>query len=141
MHVDLWTDGGVRTGGVKGPTQGRTGRGGIGFVIKDDEGALLRKGGMEIGDDVTVNECEFSGVICGLYNAHTLGATRVTLHTDSQLVAMQLKGVWRCTKVHLQEYLTEAKKEMARFEEVEVVWVPREQNQHADLMTREVLGE
>lgn len=140
MHVNVWTDGGVRTGGVKGPTQGQSGRGGVGFVIKNDEGALLRKGGMEIGDDVTVNECEFSGVIYGLFNAHTLGATRVTLRTDSQLVAMQLLGKWKCKKAHLQEYLAEAKKEMARFERVEIVWVPREQNQHADQITREALG-
>lgn len=140
MHVDLWTDGGVRTGGVNGPTQGKSGRGAIGFVIRDDEGNVLDKRGVYIGDEVTVNECEYTGVALGLFMARELGATHVTLYTDSQLVAMQLRGIWACRQPTLFEYLEEAKAEIAKFEDVAIEWVPRERNQHADMLTREVLG-
>lgn len=141
MNVNLWTDGGVRTGGVKGPTKGKSGRGAIGIVIKDEEGTLLFKQGVYIGDDVTVNECEYTGVAMGLFKAREIGATKVKLYTDSQLVAMQIKGVWACRQASLQDYLAETREEIARFEEVDVVWVPRELNQHADQLTREVLGD
>jgi len=50
LHVILHTDGGVRTGGVHGPTGGSSGPAAIGFVIANEDGTILQKGGMHIGD-------------------------------------------------------------------------------------------
>lgn len=141
MLVNIWTDGGVRTGGLNGPTGGKSGRAAIGIVIKNEDGETVFKKGMYLGDEVTVNEAEYSGLTLGLFKARELGATHVVAHLDSQLVAMQVQGVWACKQEHLKQYLAEAKAEMAGFEQVDVVWVPRERNQHADQLTREVLGE
>lgn len=141
MVLHVWTDGGVRTGGVNGPTGGKTGRGAVGIVVKDEAGEVLFKKGIFIGEDVTVNECEYTGVVLGLSKARALGATSVKLHTDSQLVAMQILGAWACKQPNLFEYLEEVRQEIEPFEDVEIVWVPRERNQHADMLTREVLGE
>lgn len=141
MRLDIWTDGGVRTGGVNGPTQGKSGRAAIGIVIKNEDGQIVFKKGVYLGDQVTVNEAEYTGLIMSLYRAREMGATKVKLHTDSQLVAMQVNGVWACKQEHLQDYLEEAREEIAQFEECTIEWVPRERNQHADQLTREVLGE
>lgn len=142
MRVVVYTDGGVRTGGVNGPTQGKTGIGAVGFVIKDEvEETVLRKGGMVLDGESTVNETEYSAVILGLYNASTLGATEVLLRSDSQLVVMQMRGTWACREQRLKDYLGEALAEASQFSAFEVEWVPRERNQHADYITRELLDE
>jgi len=138
MRVDLYTDGGVRTGGVKGPTGGKTGPGAAGFAIYEN-GILLRQGGVPL-DEVTVNEAEYSSVILGLHNAKLLGATEVAIHSDSQLIVNQISGQYKCKKAHLVEYLDEVHHEMRNFEKVTVQWVPREENIVADEMTREILG-
>lgn len=139
MKIYLYTDGGVRTGGLKGPTQGRTGMGAIGYVIRDAENAVLDKGGLVLDYDATVNECEYSAVIFGLNNAFHLGATDVVLRSDSQLVVYQMKGEWQCRNASLREYLTEALREADRFDRFEIEWIPREQNQMADAITRTLL--
>lgn len=140
MRVYLNTDGGVRTGGVKGPTGGRTGRGAIGYVIRDEEDkAVLDKGGMLLEGEATVNECEYSGVILGLRMCALLGASEVIVRSDSQLIVNQLTGEWACRDENLKAYRAEALVEAANFDRVEYVWVRREKNSHADQITREFL--
>ena len=139
MKVVLNTDGGVRTGGKNGPTQGKTGLAGIAAVIKSLDGKTLFKGGLILADPATVNEAEYSAVIFGLYEARTLGATHVEVRSDSQLVIMQITKVWAVKTRSLDEYLEEVRNEVEEFEEVTFTWIPREQNQHADLIARELL--
>jgi ribonuclease HI len=139
VKVYLNTDAGVRAGGRNGPTGGRTGRTGIGFVIRDAEKNLLKTGGMVLDGEATVNEGEYSAVIAGLYNARMLGATEVVLQSDSQLVVHQLTGKWQIKTPRLQEYCNEAKTEIAQFDSVDIQWVPRESNSHADQVVREYL--
>lgn len=140
MHVTVYTDGGVRTGGVNGPTGGKSGIGAVGFVIKRDK-EILRKGGMLLEGEATVNECEYGAVILGLYNARMMGATSVLLRSDSQLVVNQMTGKFACRDARLKAYLAEALAEAAQFESFEVEWVKRTKNQHADQITRELLDE
>lgn len=128
----------MRTGGVKGPTQGRTGPASIGFVIRDQDNTILRKGGMAIGE-ATVNEAEYSAVICGLYNCHMLGASEVTVRSDSKLIVNQMNGAWAIHEPRLREYAEEAHHEAARFERVSYVWIPRDRNRDADQLTRDYL--
>lgn len=139
MRVTLNTDGGVRTGGVRGPDGGRTGRAAIAAVIKDDEGNTLFKEGMKLEGRVTVNEAEYSAIIFGLYNARQLGATEVDVRSDSQLVVNQLMGNWSVKQSHLNDYIAEVRLETDQFNEVTFTWVPRTQNQHADQIAREIL--
>lgn len=139
MKVIVNTDGGVRS-----RTRGRggvhRGRAAIAFVIRDEDGKVLLKGNKELEEDTTVNECEYSAVIYGLYNASTLGATDVVLRVDSQLIAYQLTGDWACREPRLREYRDEARLELQQFKSYKIEWVPREKNQYADQLTREVLN-
>lgn len=139
MKVKLWTDGGVRTGGRNGPTNGKSGRGAIGYVIRDENDEILTRGGMELDGLSTVNECEYSALIAGLYNCHRIGATEVTAYLDSQLVTFQMDGTYACRDANLKEYQREAQEQVKKFETVEFVWIRREENQLADAITREIL--
>lgn len=140
MRVNLYTDGGVRTGGRNGPTKGRSGRGAAAIVIYDDEGAILKSGGVLL-EETTVNEAEYSAVILGLYNASTLGATEVRIYSDSQLVVNQILGTFSVKTERLRDYLNEVKEAMSEFTEVSIEWVPREKNQAADRETRRLLDD
>lgn len=141
MRVLLNTDGGVRTGGVHGPTGGRTGRGGVAAVIRDEEGRVIFKEGMLLEGESTVNECEYGAILFGLYNAWKLGATEVAVRSDSQLVVNQINGTWTVKQPHLQAYLDEVRTETEHFDKVTFEWVPREQNQYADQVARELLDD
>ena len=100
------------------------------------DNTVIRRGGLHIGE-TTVNEAEYSALIAGLYNARSLGATEVEAYSDSQLIVNQMKGTWACREKRLQEFKAEAEIEVQRFSVVEFIWIPREQNQLADSITRE----
>jgi ribonuclease HI len=108
-------------------------------VIKDEEGTVLFKKGMLLDGEATVQECEYSGLIFGLFNAHKLGATEVDVRMDSQLVVNQINHKFACRQAHLKDYLREVRKEIKKFAKVTVSWVPREENQHADQIARALL--
>lgn len=139
MFVRLNIDGGVRTGGKNGPTGGSTGPASIGFVITDEDGVILLEAGMAIGE-ATVNEAEYSALISGLYNCELLGASKVEVRGDSQVVIRQMQGVYAVRSPTLVDYHAEAKLRVLAFEEVVYEWVPRSQNKLADLHTEQHLG-
>lgn len=140
MRIFLYTDGGVRTGGVRGPTGGKSGPGSIGYVVRDEAKKILERGGMFL-PDTTVNEAEYSAVICGLAACIRLGLERITVRSDSQLVVNQLNGKWAVKAIHLRDYIEDVREAASQFEEVLFEWVPREQNQLADSITREIMAE
>ena len=64
--------------------------------------------------------------------ASELGATRVHLRSDSQLLINQLTGVYRVKTQHLQPLHRRALGLLGAFDEVKVEHVPREKNKDAD---------
>lgn len=139
MRLKVFTDGGVRTGGINGPTKGKSGRAAIGCVVRDLDNKIVRKDKMAIGE-ATVNEAEYSGLIRGLFICRQMGAAEVEVYADSQLVINQMNGEWQIKNQELREYNAEVWDEVKHFNEVVFTWVPREQNQAADELTRDILG-
>ena len=140
MKATLYTDGGVRTGGVNGPTGGKHGPGAIGYVVRDESNKIIERGGQFL-EDTTVNEAEYSAIICGLAACKRLGVTALTVRADSQLVVMQLNGVWAVKAAHLHDYHQEVLAQSMSFEPFEIGWIPREQNSAADEITRQIMTE
>ncbi len=60
---------------------------------------------------------------------------------DSQLVIRQMTGEYQVRKEHLKAYRERLKQLAALFRRVEFQWVPREQNQRADALSKEALRE
>src|SRR5699024_8819316 len=56
----------------------------------------------------------------------------VTVRMDSKLVVEQMVGNWRVKHGNLQPLAAQAKQLAAELPAPEFVWVPREQNKHAD---------
>ena len=62
----------------------------------------------------------------------------MTVRGDSKLVVNQVNGVWACNFAHLREARGRCQKLIERLErgdEVELEWVPREQNTEADALS------
>jgi ribonuclease HI len=82
--------------------------------------------------ETTNNVAEYTAVIRGLARARELGATDVTLLSDSQLVVKQLTGEYRVKTPHIRALHDQVMKEARGFTTIRYRHVPRELNGHAD---------
>ncbi len=113
-----------------GASRGNPGPGSYGFVILE-EGVPIVKVGKLLGT-VTNNEAEYQGVIQGLAKCKELGASEVTVKSDSQLLVRQLNGQYKVKAPHLQLRVKEARALLESFQTTHFVHVPREENKEAD---------
>ena len=118
----LRTDGGAR---------GNPGPGGAGFVLQDDEGAIVRSGGRFLGA-VTNNQAEYEALVWGLQTALDHGVARLRVCADSELVVRQMNGVYRVKNAGLRPLFSKAQELLRRFDSAEIVHVRREMNAAAD---------
>lgn len=125
----LRTDGGAR---------GNPGPGGAGFVLEDESGAVVRRGGRYLGC-VTNNNAEYEALIWGLRTALDHGVTHLRVCADSELVVRQVNGQYRVKNEGLKPLFAAAKGLLARFASVEVIHVRREQNAAADALANEAM--
>lgn len=87
----------------------------------------------------TNNVAEYSGAICGLKKAHELGCRQIKLFGDSQLVIYQLSGQYRVKNAGLRPLYQQAHKLLMKFDNYNLIWIPRAQNSRADAAAGEVL--
>ena len=131
-HVVVYCDGGAR--GNPGPAA-------IGAVVFDpttDPPTELATVSERIGT-ATNNVAEYQAVIAGLEAARELGARRVSLRADSQLVVRQLEGKYRVKQAHLRPLYEEARALLGDFDEVDLAHVRREDNVVADALVNAAL--
>lgn len=114
------------------------GHGTYGIVIEDDEGTTLAtdRGYIGEGNGVTNNVAEYTGLIEALEYVHDRNTdAHVTVHGDSQLAIRQMTGQYRVRSDRLRPLWQKAQT-LARDLDVSFEWVPREQNEHADSLSR-----
>lgn len=121
-HWVLRTDGGAR---------GNPGPAGVGFVLEDPAGVVVRSGGRYLGE-TTNNVAEYRALLWGLEIAHEVGVTHLEVRADSELVVRQLNGHYRVKNAGLAPLYAEAVRSLARFGTVRIVHVRRHENQAAD---------
>ena len=85
MKVIVHTDGGSR--GNPGPAA-------AGFVLEDAAGKRLQAKAFFLGK-TTNNVAEYTALVKALESAGDLGATDLTIYTDSELMVRQLKGAYK----------------------------------------------
>jgi ribonuclease HI len=114
-----------------GAARGNPGPAGIGAVIFDPEGAVVREIAEGIGV-ATNNVAEYRAAIAALRACSELGVREITLRADSKLLVEQLAGRWRVKNPTLIRLHGEARALMAAFEHVTLEHVRRERNKAAD---------
>ncbi len=114
-----------------GAARGNPGPAGIGVQITDERGNVVAEIAEWIGE-TTNNVAEYTAAVEGLRRAAVMGARRVHLRSDSQLLIQQLKGTYRVKAPHLRPLYEQAKQLLAGFDRVQLQHVPREENREAD---------
>ncbi len=121
-----------------GGARGNPGPGAAAFILNDEAGAEVEARGEFLGS-VTNNVAEYRALIAGLQAARRLGARRLRVLMDSELVVRQMTGEYRVKNAGLKPLHEEAKREAANFAGVEYRVVRRGDNARADSLVNETL--
>ncbi|HKZ51545.1 MAG TPA: ribonuclease HI family protein [Dehalococcoidia bacterium] len=121
-----------------GASRGNPGPAAIGYVVWDEEGRERAAAGRVIGV-ATNNEAEYRAAIAGLEAAVALGAQRVELRLDSELVVRQLEGRYRVRNPALGRLHGRLRELAAGLEALAVRHVPRGENRRADALANAAL--
>ena len=127
----LYTDGGARNN--PGPAA-------TGFVLKNEDGRVLKEGGTFLGV-ATNNEAEYRALIEGLRAAKEFNPDHLDCFLDSSLAVNQLNGVFKIKEARLRELVFEAKTLEQDFTSVRYQYIPREENKEADALVNQILDE
>jgi ribonuclease HI len=114
-----------------GAARGNPGPAGAGAVVVGADGTVLAEVAEGLGE-TTNNVAEYTAAIRGLEEAARLGADRVLLRSDSQLLVNQLTGRYRVKTPHLVPLHRRVRELVRSFERVTFEHVPRERNVEAD---------
>lgn len=112
------------------------GTGTYGFLIYDGERRIAEGSGL-VGYDVTSNFAEYTALAEALKKLGTLRVEGdVLVRSDSKLLVGQMSEGWKVKGGMYVEKLKEARDLMKELGSIRFEWIPREQNQEADLLTR-----
>jgi ribonuclease HI len=119
-----------------GASHGNPGPAGAGVVVMTPDGEVLDELSEHLGV-ATNNVAEYEAVRLGLARALELGARRVKVRMDSELVARQLQGRYKVKNRGLLEAYLRVEPLIRQLEHVAFVPVPREENARADRLAGE----
>ncbi|XP_011083337.1 uncharacterized protein LOC105165875 [Sesamum indicum] len=68
--------------------------------------------------------------------AFEAGAQVLEVYTDSQVVAMQIEGMYETRKKSMTEYLRKTKERMQKFSKCTIQQIPRSENERADALSK-----
>ena len=110
----------------------------IGATIKDEQGRLITTISQPIGR-ATNNQAEYRAIIAALEKAIRLGAKRVELKSDSELVVKQINGEYRVKKAALKPLYQQVKQLQGLLENFTITHILRQQNIEADNLANTAL--
>src|SRR3954469_13295170 len=98
-----------------GGSRGNPGPAGIGAVVRAADGTPLVTLGRFIGR-ATNNVAEYKALIAALQQAKALGAKRVVIRGDSELIVRQMRGEYRVKNADLRGLYDEAQALLRQFQ-------------------------
>ena len=82
------------------------------------------------------NEAEYEALLIELKSAKRLGADRLQVFCDSQLVANQISGEYQARDERMLAYLLAVRSLLSKFEFTQVEQIGREHNSYADILAK-----
>ncbi|XP_077225791.1 uncharacterized protein LOC143858995 [Tasmannia lanceolata] len=113
---------------------GKTGHG-AGVVLHGPEGFTVEYA-LRLDFTASNNEAEYEALLAELSLAAELGAGKLKVYSDSQLVVSQVNGAYEAKGLRMKRYLQKVKEKLQRMGEVEVLQVPRDMNNRADALSK-----
>jgi ribonuclease HI len=123
---------------IDGASRGNPGRAGAGVWITDKDGKGLAEICRYLGHK-TNNEAEYWALLIGVREAKKLGGESIQVFTDSELVAKQVKGLYRVRNLNLKSLHKAVIESLKGFSSFEIVSVPRERNREADRLANQAI--
>lgn len=136
MKIVVYTDGGAR---------GNPGPAGIGVVICNERGEVIKKYGEFLGDNMTNNEAEYGAVIFALKKLKLLlgkekvKQAEVEIRADSELMVNQMTGKYKLTDRRIQDFFITIWNLKIEFKSIDFKHIRREQNKEADALVNQAL--
>ena len=114
-----------------GASRGNPGEAGIGYIIIDGNGKVLKEESDYLGQ-ATNNVAEYTALVRSLHDSIKLGAKSVQVYSDSELMVKQIKGEYRVKNPGLAPLFQQVSGLIARFDNFKIDHVHREKNKKAD---------
>ncbi len=121
-----------------GASRGNPGPAAYGAAVFDSTGRERHRAGERIGI-ATNNVAEYRGLVAGLEAALALGARRIEVRADSELIIRQAIGRYRVKNPGLIPLHNRLVGLRSRFDEVVFRHIPRDQNRLADRLANAAL--
>lgn len=121
-----------------GACRGNPGEGGIGVIIKDDEGNILKRISRYIGR-TTNNQAEYTALLSALKSVKDYNPEYLKIHSDSELLVNQMGGIYSVKNATIYKLYSKAKEMINKYLNVEFEHIPREKNREADLLANNAL--
>ncbi len=123
---------------IDGASRGNPGPAAYAVVMESSEGSKLAGFSGCLGR-ATNNVAEYQALLAALEYALSNQYLRVHVHTDSELLARQIEGVYKVKSPGLKPLQQRAQQMIARLESFSIQHVPREQNHEADRLANQAL--
>jgi ribonuclease HI len=123
---------------IDGAARGNPGEAGAGVLLRSGSGETLQRIARYLGR-ATNNTAEYQALLTALARAREVGAERVRVYSDSELLVNQVNGRYKTRVPHLQQYLQEAIRLIREIGSVEITHVRRELNAEADALANEAI--
>jgi ribonuclease HI len=122
---------------IDGAARGNPGPAAYAYVIAEDGKPVIEENGC-LGD-TTNNIAEYTALVRALERAGKLGAKRLLIYSDSELLVKQMNGQYKVKNEGLLPLFLQAKELIRLFDLVTIRHVPRAQNNRADALCNEAL--
>jgi len=123
---------------VDGGSRGNPGPAAAASVVSTPSGEVLDEASELLGT-YTNNVAEYRALLLGLRRARALGATEVEVVGDSELIAKQVRGLYKVKHAAMRPLHREAVSALGGFEAWQIRTVPRAQNADADALVNAAL--
>jgi len=120
-----------------GASKGNPGPSAFGYSIEKDNVVLEEY--FEYIGETTNNSAEYRAFIAVLKRMKELGATEVTIYSDSELAVKQINGLYKVKSPKLKPLFLEVMELTHTFKSFQVMHIPREYNTRADNLANKAL--
>ncbi|CAJ2657743.1 unnamed protein product [Trifolium pratense] len=108
---------------------------GAGVVLEGPDGVMIEQS-LRFAFKASNNQAEYEALIAGMKLAKDMEVKELKAMSDSQLVTNQVSGKFQTKEPQLIKYVEGVQSLAKHFDSFELVYVPREQNMRADLLSK-----
>jgi ribonuclease HI len=123
---------------VDGGARGNPGPAAAASVVSTPEGEVLDEAAELLGS-VSNNVAEYRALLLGLARARALGVAEVEVVNDSELIAKQVRGIYKVKHRDMKPLHQASLAALREFEKWSIRSVPRAQNADADALVNQAL--